>query len=125
MRPASRDGETMLTLIVFLLLQNPNAPSPAVQARQAAQAAELRSIVQAATKLPLERTDLKAAPPQEGWQMGMVSWVASDRNGLIYLLQRGDKADPVVVLNREGRVVRSWGKGMYVMPHAIRLDPQG
>jgi DNA-binding beta-propeller fold protein YncE len=40
-------------------------------------------------------------------------------------LQRGDKADPVVVLNRDGKVLRSWGKGMYTMPHAIRVDPQG
>jgi len=57
--------------------------------------------------------------------MGMVSWVASDRNGLIYLLQRGDKADPVIVVDRAGTIVRSWGKGMYTMPHAIRVDPQG
>ena len=44
---------------------------------------------------------------------------------MIYLLQRGDKADPVIVLDRDGKVVRSWGKGMYTTPHAIRLDPQG
>ena len=55
----------------------------------------------------------------------MVSWVASDRNGLVYLLQRGDKADPVIVLDRTGKIVRSWGKGMYTTPHAIRIDPQG
>jgi hypothetical protein len=57
--------------------------------------------------------------------MGMVSWVAADRNGLIYLLQRGDQADPIVVMNRDGKVVRSWGAGLFVMPHAIRIDPQG
>lgn len=55
----------------------------------------------------------------------MVSWVAVDREGHRYLLQRGAQADPVVVLDRDGRVLRSWGKGLYVMPHAIRLDPQG
>ncbi len=57
--------------------------------------------------------------------MGMVSWVAADRNGLIYLLQRGDKADPVIVVDRAGKIVRSWGKGLYTTPHAIRVDPQG
>jgi DNA-binding beta-propeller fold protein YncE len=57
--------------------------------------------------------------------MGMVSWVTSDKGGLIYLLQRGDTADPVVVVNKEGKGIRSWGKGMYTMPHAIRVDPQG
>jgi DNA-binding beta-propeller fold protein YncE len=55
----------------------------------------------------------------------MVSWVASDRRGLVYLLQRGDKADPVIVLDGSGKVLRSWGKGMYTTPHAIRLDPKG
>jgi streptogramin lyase len=55
----------------------------------------------------------------------MVSWVAADRGGLIYILQRGHKADPIVVMNRDGKVVRSWGAGLYVMPHAIRIDPKG
>ena len=90
-----------------------------------AQTAELRAIVQRAPKSPLGRTDLKVLPPHDGWAMGMVSWVAADRSGLIYLLQRGDKADPVIVMNRAGRVVRSWGRGLYTMPHAIRIDPQG
>jgi DNA-binding beta-propeller fold protein YncE len=44
---------------------------------------------------------------------------------LIYLIQRGDKLDPVVVLDHNGKIVRSWGKGMYTTPHGIRIDPQG
>jgi DNA-binding beta-propeller fold protein YncE len=55
----------------------------------------------------------------------MVSSVATDGRGVIYLLQRGDKADPVIAVNREGRVLRSWGKGMYKIPHSIRIDPSG
>jgi DNA-binding beta-propeller fold protein YncE len=51
--------------------------------------------------------------------------VASAADGTAYLLQRGDKADPVLAVDRTGRVVRSWGRGRYVMPHAIRVDPQG
>lgn len=121
----------MLIKYLFYLLwmpflaQNPNNLTPEARARMEAQTAELRAIMQQAQKLPLERKKLKVLPPQDGWGMGMVSWVAADRNGLIYLLQRGDKADPVIVLNREGKVLRSWGKGMYTMPHAIRIDPQG
>jgi streptogramin lyase len=60
-----------------------------------------------------------------GVELGMVSWVSSDRDGTVYLLQRGDKADPVIAIDRQGKVLRSWGKGLYVMPHAIRVDPQG
>src|SRR5262249_27118564 len=26
---------------------------------------------------------------------------------------------------RDGRVLRSWGKGLYKIPHSIRVDPQG
>jgi SMP-30/gluconolaconase/LRE-like protein len=117
----------MLTMILLALLastwahQNPAAQNPEADA----EAARLRALVENAPKLPLEPTALTPAPPEDGWSMGMVSWVAADSNGLIYLLQRGDKANPIVVINRDGRVVRSWGKGLYVMPHAIRIDPKG
>src|SRR6185436_7765299 len=129
----------MLATLVFplaLLLQTPATPSqtparggnqlsPEEQGRRAAQAEALRAIVAASTKLPHQASEILPTPPAAGWEMGMTSWVAADKNGLVYLLQRGDKADPVIVMNREGRVVRSWGKGMYTMPHAIRVDPQG
>lgn len=113
-------------LMLPLLLQNPNSLTPDERARMDAQNAELRAMLTTAPRLPMERTPLSVqAPAQEGWALGMVSWIASDRKGLIYLLQRGDKADPIVVLDGEGKVVRSWGKGMFTTPHAIRIDPQG
>ena len=40
-------------------------------------------------------------------------------------MQRGEKADPIVVVDRQGHVLRSWGKGLYKIPHSIRLDPAG
>ncbi len=89
-----------------------------------AQNAELRTMLAGAPKLPLAPRPIAAQlRPEEA--LGMVSWVAADRSGLIYLLQRGDKADPVIVVDRTGKVVRSWGKGLYTMQHAIRIDPQG
>lgn len=66
-----------------------------------------------------------AKPAGEGWESGMVSSVSLDKTGTIYELQRGDKADPVLVLDREGKILRSWGKGLYKIPHAIRIDPEG
>jgi DNA-binding beta-propeller fold protein YncE len=99
--------------------------SPEEQARRAAQADRLREILAASVKLPLQPVEIRPTPLAPGWEMGMTSWVASDGKGLIYLLQRGDKADPIIVMNRDGVVVRSWGKGLYTMPHAIRIDPQG
>jgi DNA-binding beta-propeller fold protein YncE len=85
----------------------------------------VRQTVARAPELPYEVQELKVQPPQKEWRLGMVSWIAVDPSGLIYLLQRGKKADPVVVVNRQGRVVRSWGKGLFMMPHAIRIGPQG
>jgi hypothetical protein len=85
----------------------------------------LRALIAEAPRLSLERTDLRPVPPRDGWAVAMVSWIAVDRTGVICLLLRGDQADPVVAIDREGRVLRSWGKDMYTMPHAIRVDPDG
>jgi streptogramin lyase len=107
---------------------------PALFARQAGvstqdaraeAAAHLRAMIEASPKLPFTATDFIVQPPNADWESGMVSWVALDAKGTIYLLQRGEKADPVLVVNREGKILRSWGKGLYKIPHSIRLDPQG
>src|SRR5579884_2750524 len=115
----------LLVTLTPLLAQNRNSQSPEERAKLEAQTAKLKEILQNSKKLPPTAEPIKVTAPQPGWEMAMVSWVASDKNGLIYLLQRGDKADPVVVVDKNGKVVRSWGKGMYTMPHAIRIDPQG
>jgi sugar lactone lactonase YvrE len=92
---------------------------------KAQDADKLRSMIEASPKLPLEQTDLVIKLP-EGQELGMVSWVARDpKTGVTWLLQRGDKADPVIAVDREGRVLHSFGKGLYRIPHALRLDPQG
>src|ERR1700722_15518645 len=87
--------------------------------------ARLRALLNAAPQAILHRTELPVHAPLEGWELGMISWVDVDRKGSIYLLQRGEKADPVVVIDRDGRVLRSWGKGLYKNPHSIRIDPAG
>lgn len=57
-----------------------------------------------------------------GWKFGRVSAVATDQDGLVYVFHRGDKADPVVVFDAEGKYVRSWGRGMFGTPHGLRID---
>jgi DNA-binding beta-propeller fold protein YncE len=69
--------------------------------------------------------EIIVAPPHEGWQLGRISWIAAGADGLIYLLHRGDQADPVVVIDAQGKVVRSWGKGMFTLPHSVRIDAEG
>jgi sugar lactone lactonase YvrE len=58
----------------------------------------------------------------DGWKFGRVSSVASDSDGNVYVFQRGKKADPLIVFSHEGKYLRSWGKGMFGNPHAIRVD---
>ena len=100
------------------------AQAPVPKPPDAAELA-LRAVVEGAPRLPFAATPLTVTPPAPDFALGMVSWVASSRDGTTYLLQRGDKADPVIAVDRNGTVLRSWGKGLYVMPHAIRVDPQG
>jgi streptogramin lyase len=97
----------------------------AVKAAGIASTAHLHALLDAAPSHVLNRTELPVQAPSQGWDLGMVSSVAIDPKGVIYLLQRGDKADPVVVVNKDGKVLRSWGKGLYKTPHSIRIDPSG
>jgi len=52
-----------------------------------------------------------------------VSAVAADAEGNVYVFQRATRA--VVVFNREGRYLRSWGKGMFSTPHGCKVGPDG
>jgi streptogramin lyase len=89
-----------------------------------ARAAALRALLGEAPRLGLEAVALSAQMPNAA-SLGIVSSAATDRYGVVYALQRGDKADPVIAVDREGRLLRSWGKGMYTVPHSVRIDPDG
>jgi hypothetical protein len=72
---------------------------------------------QDAPRLPLEQVPLNS--------VGTVSSVAIDPGGVIYVLQRGDKADPVIAVDKQGNTLRSWGKGIFTVPHSVRVDADG
>lgn len=82
----------------------------------------LRARLASAPQLPLRRVDLSVAtrPALEG-----ISAVAGDVDGLIYVIHRPSDGDPIVVLDRSGNFVRSWGRGMFKLPHGIRVDRDG
>ncbi|MBW4028063.1 MAG: 6-bladed beta-propeller [Acidobacteria bacterium] len=88
-------------------------------------APEIRARIEASPVLPFKGVPFAAQPLKPGWESGAVSGIAVDRNGTIYEIQRGEKADPIVVLDRNGIVLRSWGKGDFKIPHSIRIDPVG
>ncbi len=47
--------------------------------------------------------------------------VTVDSQDDVYCFSR-DKAHPVVVFDREGNFLRSWGAGLFAFPHTIRAD---
>ena len=97
--------------LAAVLLTLPLGAQSADAVNTEARAAALRALLGAAPRLGLEAVPLSAQMPDAA-SLGIVSSVATDRSGIVYALQRGDKADPVIAVNREGRVLRSWGKGM-------------
>lgn len=99
-------------MLIFLILLSSSvnaqeAPKP--QLEKAQKSSLLR------TRVPVHAAD----------EIGYPSAVTMDDAGTLYVLQRGEKADPILVINREGKVLRSWGKGLFKIPHSIRIDPQG
>jgi hypothetical protein len=119
-------ARTLLSfLLLSLLYQNLNSLTPDERAKLEEQNNHLRALLQNALKLPFEANQISVRVPEKDGPMSLVSWIAGDRNGLVYLLQRDPKIDPVFVVDRNGKVVRSWGKGMYKTPHGIRVDPKG
>jgi DNA-binding beta-propeller fold protein YncE len=60
-----------------------------------------------------------------GWKFGRVSAVATNPQGEVFVFHRGPKADPIIVFDRRGNFLRSWGKGMFGNPHGIRVDRNG
>ena len=58
----------------------------------------------------------------KGWYFGRVSAVAADPAGRVYVFQRGEVADPIVVFNEKGQYLHSWGRGMFGNEHGLRID---
>ena len=59
----------------------------------------------------------------EGWQFGDVAAVAVDDKDQVYAFHRGPH--PVIVFDRGGNFLRSWGDGLFKRPHGIHIGPDG
>ena len=58
-------------------------------------------------------------PPD--WDLGEVPGIAVDSQDRVYAFCRSEH--PVVVFERDGRFLGSWGEGMFVRPHMILIGP--
>ncbi len=66
--------------------------------------------------------------PTEGWAklppeiiLGDVAAIAVDRHDHVFLFNRG--SHPMVVLDRQGNFLRSWGHGVFKNPHGVHIGP--
>ncbi len=107
------------TRIVWLILLSLAAAPVAAQVANTERFLELLEDV---PRLPMERMELEVDP-----SLGLeeISAMSVDAEGDVYVLYRPEAADPVVVLDPSGRFLRSWGAGMFGIPHGIRVDPDG
>ena len=60
-------------------------------------------------------------PP--GWNFGECPGVAVDRDDNVWIFHRGP--NPIIELDRNGNFLQSWGEGIIVSAHGIRVDPEG
>lgn len=57
-----------------------------------------------------------------GWTFGVVTGVTVDSRERVYICQQ-QQDPPVVVFDREGNYLNSWGTGIIVEPHTIYIGP--
>ncbi|HVB66871.1 MAG TPA: peptidyl-alpha-hydroxyglycine alpha-amidating lyase family protein [Acetobacteraceae bacterium] len=55
------------------------------------------------------------------WELADVGGIAVDRQDRVHVFNRG--THPMVVFDRQGNVVRTWGDGTCKRPHAVHLAP--
>ena len=57
----------------------------------------------------------------DGWELMDVAAVAVDSNDLVYVFNRGEH--PMIVFDRDGNFLRSWGEGLFTRAHGIHIGP--
>lgn len=57
----------------------------------------------------------------EGWSLKEVGAVAVDSQDRVYVFNRGEH--PMVVFDRDGRFLASWGEGLFTRAHGLHMGP--
>ena len=58
----------------------------------------------------------------EGWEFKDVAAVACDSKDRVYVFNRGEH--PMIVFDREGKFLRSWGEGTFPRAHGLHIDAE-
>ena len=56
----------------------------------------------------------------DGWEFMDVGSVACDSKDRVYVFNRGEH--PMIVFDREGNFIKSWGEGVFKRAHGIHID---
>jgi sugar lactone lactonase YvrE len=67
--------------------------------------------------------DVAWARLPDGDALGDVAAVGVDDRDRVYAFTRG--THPVIVLDRDGAVLRTWGHGVFTRPHGLHVAPDG
>ena len=65
--------------------------------------------------------DWAKLPP--GWSFKEIGSVGVDQNDNVYVFNRGEH--PMIVFDREGNFLRSWGEGVFPRAHGVFMAPDG
>ena len=57
----------------------------------------------------------------EGWSWPEATAVATDSRGRVFIFNRSEH--PVIVFDRDGAFLNSWGEGLFTRPHGITIGP--
>lgn len=67
--------------------------------------------------------DLGWAKLPPDWNLHEVADVVTDREDRVYVFCRGEH--PMIVLDRDGNLLGSWGEELFVRPHGVTVGPDG
>ena len=63
------------------------------------------------------------AKPPQGWSLDDVVGVVADAKDRIYVFNRS--SHPMMIFDREGNFLDSWGEEIFNAPHNVRIGPDG
>ncbi|MEX2304510.1 MAG: hypothetical protein WD733_26445 [Bryobacterales bacterium] len=111
---------SLLCFIGFdLFAQDPPPPATVEQA------SKLRELIKTSPRLKLEETSFRVQVPPPETVTDYISSAIANPDGATLIFHRNLKLDPILHLDASGRVLKSWGKGLFENPHSIRRDPEG
>jgi uncharacterized sulfatase len=128
--PGLREGDETKAGSLFDLEKDPGEQHD-VAAKNPTVVARLKAAYEQASKDLSAKADKSAALPEyrpvSGWpklpdeiKLGSVSAVATDSADRVYVFHRGKH--PILVFDRDGKFLRSWGDDLVKTAHGLRID---